>query len=57
MEQIWKIIGRIAGILTCLLGLLFVVYFWNIDKKLCTAVRTLLFRTFTDGEDETALSE
>lgn len=34
MKKFWKIFGRVAGILTAVIGVLFVVYFWNLDQKL-----------------------
>ena len=29
MKKFWKVFGKIAGILTAVIGVLFVVYFWN----------------------------
>ena len=34
MKKFWKAFGKIAGILTAVIGVLFVVYFWNLDQKL-----------------------
>ena len=34
MKKFWKVFGKIAGILTAVIGILFVVYFWNLDQKL-----------------------
>ena len=34
MKKFWKVFGKIAGILTAVIGVLFVVYFWNLDQKL-----------------------
>lgn len=42
MEKIWRLIGRAAGVTMMLLGFLFVVYFWNLDKKLFAAVKRML---------------
>ena len=33
MKKFWKVFGKIAGILTAVIGVLFVVYFWNLDQK------------------------
>ena len=34
MNKWWRIVGRAAGIMSLLSGLLFVVYFWNLDRTL-----------------------
>lgn len=41
MEKLWHLIGRTAGVTMMLLGFLFVVYFWNLDKKLFSAVKRM----------------
>ena len=41
MEKIWRTIGRTAGVMMLLFGAFFVVYFWNLDKKLFSAVKSL----------------
>jgi hypothetical protein len=41
MEKIWRTIGRTAGVMMVLFGALFVVYFWNLDKKLFSAIKSL----------------
>ena len=38
MKKFWKVFGKIAGILTAVIGVLFVVYFWNLDQKLMSWV-------------------
>ena len=34
MGKVFKIILKIAAILSAVIGVLFVVYFWNLDQKL-----------------------
>lgn len=34
MKKVMKIIGKLLGILSAIVGVLFVVYFWNLDQKL-----------------------
>ena len=52
MKTFWKIFGRIAGILTAVIGILFVVYFWNLDQKVLawsyTQVNKIFDRKKTD---------
>ena len=33
MKKFWKIIGKLCSILIAVVGVLFVVYFWNLDQK------------------------
>ena len=46
MKKFWKIFGRIAGILTALIGVLFVIYFWNLDQKLLARAYTQVNRIY-----------
>ena len=39
MKKFWKVFGKIAGIL-------FVVYFWNLDQKLLSWAYTQVNRIF-----------
>ena len=34
MGKVFKVILKIAAILSAVIGVLFVVYFWNLDQKL-----------------------
>lgn len=34
MKKLWKILLTLVKILTAAVGVLFVVYFWNLDQKL-----------------------
>ncbi len=34
MKQFFRVILKIASILSAVIGILFVVYFWNLDQKL-----------------------
>ena len=34
MKKVFKILWKIILILTVIVGILFVVYFWNLDQKL-----------------------
>jgi len=38
MKTFWKIIGKICSVLLVTIGVLFVVYFWNLDQKLLSWV-------------------
>ena len=33
-KKVWKVIAKIAAILAAVIGVLFVIYFWNLDQKL-----------------------
>ena len=46
MKKFWKVFGKIAGILTAVIGVLFVVYFWNLDQKLLSWAYTQVNRIF-----------
>ena len=52
MKKFWQVFGKIAGILTAVIGILFIVYFWNLDQKLMawayTAVNKIFDRKKTD---------
>ena len=41
-----KVLKKIFGILAVVLGLLFVVYFWNLDQKLMGWAYTMVNRIF-----------
>ena len=34
MKQLFKILWKIVGILAVVVGILFAIYFWNLDQKL-----------------------
>ncbi len=51
MDKLWRIFGRAAGVLMLLLGLLFVVYFWSLDKKLFAFARRTLRHLIVSGSD------
>ena len=34
MSKFFKVLGKIAAILSAIVGVLVVVYFWNLDQKL-----------------------
>ncbi len=34
MKEAWKIIGTICKVLGIATGVLFIIYFWNLDQKL-----------------------
>ena len=38
MDKIFKVILKIASLLSVIVGVLFVVYFWNLDQKLMSWV-------------------
>ena len=41
MCKFLKVLGKIAAIFSAIIGVLFVVYFWNLDQKLlllCTGM-------------------
>ncbi len=44
MNQVWKILWKILKILFVVVGVLFVVYFWNLDQKLMGWVYTQVHR-------------
>ena len=46
MKKFWKVFGKIAGILTAIIGVLFVVYFWNLDQKLLSWAYVQVNRIF-----------
>ena len=46
MKKFWKVFGKIAGILTAVIGVLFVVYFWNLDQKLLSWAYVQVNRIF-----------
>ena len=46
MKKFWKVFGKIAGILTAVIGILFVVYFWNLDQKLMAWAYTVVNKIF-----------
>ena len=46
MKKFWKIFGKIAAILTAVIGLLFIIYFWNLDQKLLSWAYTQVNRIF-----------
>ncbi len=46
MKKFWKVFGKIVGILTAIIGVLFVVYFWNLDQKLLAWAYTQVNKIF-----------
>lgn len=46
MKKFWEVFGKIAGILTAVIGVLFVVYFWNLDQKLLSWAYVQVNRIF-----------
>ena len=34
MKKFWKILFKLCSILSAVIGVLFVVYFWNLDQKI-----------------------
>lgn len=46
MKKFWKVFGKIVGILTAVIGVLFVVYFWNLDQKLLSWAYVQVNRIF-----------
>ncbi len=46
MKKFWKVFGKIAGILMAVIGVLFVVYFWNLDQKLLSWAYVQVNRIF-----------
>ena len=46
MEKLLKILWRIIKILFITVGVLFVVYFWNLDQKLLGWAYTMVNRIF-----------
>ncbi len=46
MKKFWKIIGRTAAILTAVIGVLYIIYFWNLDQKLMAWAYTQVNRIF-----------
>ncbi len=38
MDKIFKVILKLASLLSVIVGVLFVVYFWNLDQKLMSWV-------------------
>ena len=38
MNKLFKIILKLASLLSLMIGVLFVVYFWNLDQKLMSWV-------------------
>ena len=46
MDKILKSLWKILKILLCVTGILFVVYFWNLDQKLMAWAYTQVNRIF-----------
>ena len=44
MKQVLKVLWAILKVLTVVVGVLFVVYFWNLDQKLMGWVYTQVHR-------------
>ena len=50
MSKTFKIIFKIIKILTIVIGILFVVYFWNLDQKLMALGYKLVNKIFDHKE-------
>ncbi len=46
MGKALKICGKIMKVLTIVLGVLFVIYFWNLDQKLMAWAYTMVNKIF-----------
>jgi hypothetical protein len=46
MDKALKIIFKIIKILTVITGVLFVIYFWNLDQKLMAWLYTIVNKIF-----------
>ena len=46
MKKFWKVFGKIAGILTAVIGILLVVYFGNLDQMRLSWAYTQVNRIF-----------
>ncbi|WP_155828001.1 hypothetical protein [Butyrivibrio sp. VCB2006] len=46
MSKALKIIGTILKVLTIITGVLFVIYFWNLDQKLMAWLYTVVNKIF-----------
>ena len=50
MDKALKIIGKIIKVLTIVTGVLFVIYFWNLDQKLMAWLYTQVNKIFDRKE-------
>ena len=46
MRKLCKVLFKLAGILSAVVGVLFAVYFWNLDQKLLGWAYTQVNRIF-----------
>ncbi len=46
MSKALKICGKLVKVLTIVTGVLFVIYFWNLDQKLMALLYTLVNKIF-----------
>ena len=46
MGKALRIIGKIIKVLTIITGVLFVIYFWNLDQKLMAWLYTIVNKIF-----------
>lgn len=44
--MIWKIIKKLISVLLLVVGILFIVYFWNLDQKVVAWLYTMVHRIF-----------
>ena len=40
-KNVWKVVGRVAAVLSVVIGAVYVVYFWNLDQKLTAHIHSL----------------
>jgi len=41
---VWRLMGRIAAVLSVVIGFVYVIYFWNLDQKLMARLHGLAHR-------------
>ena len=50
-RHLWKLVGRAAAVISVAVGLVYMIYFWNLDQKLMARLHGLCYRLFCRPRD------